>query len=206
MWPRSKDRGNLVYGNLIFTRQLASMWPRSKDRGNSLPWPWRFGGGACFNVASVQRPRKFRRSIRRPSRISSFNVASVQRPRKYSPRLRGAWSPRTSFNVASVQRPRKSGVSRGSEGPALASMWPRSKDRGNKLTKLTVPRPDESFNVASVQRPRKSLATRQGHLDNYMLQCGLGPKTEEISGLRSFRGLEEWLQCGLGPKTEEMKR
>ena len=61
-----------------------------------------------------------------------------------------------------------------------------------------------SFNVASVRRPRKSLTGRPGRISHRLLQRGLGPKTEEMTGNSPESGALGRLQCGLGPKTEEM--
>ena len=59
MWPRSEDRGNLRRKVPLRMWCSASMWPRSEDRGNS-GWITHWTRmSACFNVASIRRPRKF---------------------------------------------------------------------------------------------------------------------------------------------------
>ena len=85
-----------------------------------------------------------------------------------------------SFNVASVRRPRKSDEKLLAViADHSASMWPRSEDRGNSTG-------------------------ASGTTAQFSLQCGLGPKTEEIAMPGGNAGSTGRLQCGLGPKTEEI--
>ena len=84
-------------------------------------------------------------------------------------------------------------------------MWPRSEDRGNTVAHdgLRPSRRDASMWPRS--EDRGNFAYRNGNgIPSNMLQCGLGPKTEEIRGLMVWPFLSPALQCGLGPKTEEM--
>ena len=84
-------------------------------------------------------------------------------------------------------------------------MWPRSEDRGNYLrTYREFPR---ELRLQCGLGPKTEEMRREIPYfvaSTLRLQCGLGPKTEEISTAAAGSVTANKLQCGLGPKTEEM--
>ncbi len=130
MGPRSFDRGNVRSAYRAFPFFYASMGPRSFDRGNTGARTWEKIGLTCFNGAAIFRPRK---------RASPDPLSRTP----------------TCFNGAAIFRPRKHKRGRGRDVVHLASMGPRSFDRGNLTLSSGGVSSSTCFNGAAIFRPRK---------------------------------------------------
>ena len=137
-----------------------------------------WAGGASFNGAAVDQPRKCHVVGSLGPKMRGFNGAAVDQPRKCQDRT-PARSDRTSFNGAAVDQPRKYKTVGGQRVFGFASMGPRLINRGNAMDEVNTkfsglasmgPRlinrgnlsPFESgihspasFNGAAVDQPRK---------------------------------------------------
>src|SRR5437867_3350246 len=108
MGPRSIDRGNVGAGAGGADAPGASMGPRSIDRGNNAGSPNSYRNnslqwGRDQSIAEIGTPSLARR------RQTCFNGAAINRSRKYADRQAG------------------------SAMGSMASMGPRSIDRGNQI-------------------------------------------------------------------------
>ena len=107
------------------------MRPRSFDRGNRLTAALSGASSTSFNEAAIFRSRKRAWSSRSRSISRRFNEAAILRSRKQSTcRRRSILC--GCFNEAAIFRSRKLEADDQIELRCLASMRPRSFDRGNR--------------------------------------------------------------------------
>src|SRR5438034_124954 len=129
MWPRSIERGILRSRPPAPRVACASMWPRSIERGipaapGAPPAP-----PAGFNVAALDRARNQHDDRDDDASVSRFNVAALDRARNRPMRLSPSQH-RPRFNVAALDRARNQRWKAQMMPALLASMWPRSIERG----------------------------------------------------------------------------
>ena len=143
MGPRSFNRGNTTHGvkwqcptNCF--NGAAVFQPRKRSNSAHVR-----STGPCFNGAAVFQPRKPEAGVPLASNSgSSFNGAAVFQPRKRCQvRVRTRRRGHVSFNGAAVFQPRKrpAGAERSTQAARLASMGPRSFNRGNDSTSNRAP-------------------------------------------------------------------
>ena len=180
MEPRSRERGNDGWNRQSGEDWRASMEPRSRERGNQLIRPGSPRRTLCFNGAALKRARKSALFGAVPPVDMGFNGAALKRARK-SGRRSASPCGLPCFNGAALKRARKSpdafgaGVaeagmlqwSRAQESAEinhhdsggwrrfLASMEPRSRERGNRPDRRERHRQVDRFNGAALKRARK---------------------------------------------------
>ncbi len=139
MGPRSFNRGNGVPDSAVAVLRYASMGPRSFNRGN-------YWQALEFQIVWNELQWGRGHSTAETSNVSR-NVGGLG----------------TSFNGAAVIQPRKhvrKATGKG-KGP-IASMGPRSFNRGNYPTSRHAAGDRLRFNGAAVIQPRKHLAATEG--------------------------------------------
>ncbi len=156
MEPRSAERGNKSSGTRSFSSLRASMEPRSAERGN-----------ACYSVQVCRLRKSLQWSHAQPNvetlaggtiaRTTSlcFNGATLSRTWKLIIEHQGnQWTP--SFNGATLSRTwkRKSSVEHTCRR-VIASMEPRSAERGNTLRSSRARTLPSCFNGATLSRTWK---------------------------------------------------
>ncbi len=180
MGPRSFERGNALGAGLEASARRASMGPRSFERGNNLP----MSGKEIMMMASMG-PRSFERGNNTLCEInidylSSFNGAALIRARKsHLTAVRShalmqlQWG--RAHSSAEIVLKRKCSVLK-----KLASMGPRSFERGNTQNGAPRATRSRSFNGAALIRARKFGCASRVRLSAPELQWGRAHSSAEI--------------------------
>ena len=196
----------LQIGISVYRGRHASMGPRSHERGNRAILQ-----GACSQGVASMGPRSHERGngtvkVTPPMLSVGFNGAAFSRTRKPAPTSRGGRCHSPGFNGAAFSRTRKLETtraharfiaelqwgrvltnaetflsSRSRSTSALASMGPRSHERGNNSTASWSGETRARFNGAAFSRTRKPASRPSGRRSKTVeqIRASMGPRSHE---------------------------
>ena len=133
-WSRAQESAEIMISGCGSAGKVSLQWSRAQESAEIGSTPTPTGSLGCFNGAALKRARKYCKVVDFAS--CDFEL-QWSRAQESAEMLKGAGAGpgKMSFNGAALKRARKYGCQDGGRLLLLASMEPRSRERGNRFSR-----------------------------------------------------------------------